>query len=65
MLAERFNQLDFGVFELDESHCHAMPRQGQGPALLPRRQARGYASGGDPWTAMARDSSATGRACGS
>ena len=32
MLAERFDQLDFGVFELDESHCHAMSRQGQGPA---------------------------------
>jgi len=32
MLAERFDQLDFGVFELDESHCHAVVRQRQGPA---------------------------------
>src|ERR1700730_14646835 len=32
MLAERFEQLDFGVFELDESHAHAMRRQGRGPA---------------------------------
>jgi hypothetical protein len=32
MLAERFDQLDLGVFELDESHCHAMSWQGQGPA---------------------------------
>ena len=32
MLAERFEQLDFGVFELDESHSHAMSRQGRGPA---------------------------------
>ena len=32
MLAERFDQLDFGVFEFDESHCNAMSGQGQGPA---------------------------------
>jgi hypothetical protein len=32
ILAERFDKLDFGVFELDERHCHAMSRQGHGPA---------------------------------
>jgi len=34
MLAERFDQLDFGVFELDENHRHAVVRQGQGRAHL-------------------------------
>src|SRR5207302_2754462 len=34
MLAERFDQLDFSVFELDENHRHAVVRQGQGSAHL-------------------------------
>jgi hypothetical protein len=34
MLAKRFDQLDFGVFELDENHRHAVVRQGQGRAHL-------------------------------